>query len=187
MKDESEQDGGITVSQTADEKVEALVSEKVSATQDLSIESETKLRDAGPNKADEEVAESEQKQEMVTETVNTIPRGRQKGIKMKKPTHERVRPGKTASLQKTDKPPVIGGYIPQENNGKDKEAKKSAIVKDMEAKTDVTDNVSDVGVPDITIEAEPGNIVDEPVKAGSDTEESLAVSTLGVETDAGIH
>ena len=178
---EAKTDADLTDPHKIDEKVETQVIEK---TEDQSKEIEpkaveTKLPEPSLAKVDNEADKSVPKQETNTEPISTKP-GRQKSIKMKKPTNQRQRPGgKTTNSTKTDKPPIIGGYIPQE------EAKKAPeSVQDSEVKAEYRD-VPDVSVPDIMVEAELSQIVDEPLKEGSGTEELLESTGLAVEMDTG--
>ena len=159
-----------TSSLKIDEKVENQTDEKTDD-QSKVVEPkpvETKLPGPSPVNEEDKVDKSEPKQETSTEHTN-VKSGRQKGIKMKKPPSQRQRPGaKSVNSTKTDKPPVIGGYIPQQEAKKTPESVQENGEK-FEKKV--------VAIPDVTIEAELGKIEEEPLKEGG-TEEQLETSGL---------
>ena len=161
-----------------DDKIESQTNEKTDA-QSKVVEPkavETKLPEHSPVNEEDKVDKNEPKQETNTEHTK-VKSGRQKGIKMKKPPSQRQRPGaKNVNSTKTDKPPVIGGYIPQQ------EAKKTP--ESVQGNEVQLDN-KDVAVPDVTIEAELGKIEEEALIEGS-TEEQLETSGLATGADKGI-
>ena len=153
-----------TGSPKIDEKVEIQINKK---TDDQSKEMDTKVPEPSTVKEKDEADKIEPKQETDIEPLSTKP-GRQKGIKMKKPPTQRQRPGaKNVNSTKTDKPPIIGGYIPQQEDKKTTESVQE---------TEVKSEHKDVAIPDVTIEGELSKTEDDPLKIEGSTEEQLETS-----------
>lgn len=146
---------------------------------------ENQSKETQPKVSEDDQNKAVSKEENVTESKIETPRGRQRALKVKKPAQQRQRPGKTASSQKTENQSVAGGYIPKEDSAK------KHIPEDSVKENDKQDELKN-SVPDITVEVDSSQIIDEADKGvmqgeGEVLEESHHDNALGIETDTGIH